>query len=146
MNTNIKVLISSIVVGIVYVIYIFLQPLPDDPGFGSIAQGLGFFMGVIVIAIIFGILGFLLTKLDTSWGKRFIRALSWFGISFAVILVLTLAEGLLLEPSKKAEWERSHPALQNHSPCEPYYTGNYTCEEWQKIYQPPQRKMPLPPQ
>lgn len=66
MNTNLKVLISSIVVGIVYVIYIFLQPLSDDPGFGAIAQGFGFFVGVVVIAIIFGILGFLLTKLDTS--------------------------------------------------------------------------------
>jgi len=141
MNTNIKVLISSIVVGVVYVIYIFLQPLPDDPGFGAIAQGLGFFMGVIGIAIIFGILGFLLTKLDTSWGKRFIRALSWFGISFAVILLLTLAGGLLFAPLKKAEWDRI-PKLQNHSPCESNYTGNYTCEEWQKIYQPPQRKNP----
>src|SRR3990167_7848058 len=137
MNANIKVLLCSIVVGIVYIIYNISQPIPCD-GWSAISQGLGSLELVVVISIVFGISGFLFTKLDTSWGKRFIRALSWFGISFAVILLLTLGEGLLLEPSKKAEWNKSHPPLQNHSPCEPYYTGNYTCEEWQKIYQPPQ--------
>ena len=72
-------------------------------------------------------------EIDTSGGKQKVNCVSTKG-AFRLIQSI---------PSKKAEWNKSHPPLQNHSPCEPYYTGNYTCEEWQKIYQPPQRKNPL---
>ena len=47
-------------------------------------------IGIIIFPIIFGILGFVLSK-----EKRFIRAISWFGISFAVVLVLNIVGGQL---------------------------------------------------
>ena len=134
MNTNIKVLIYSIIAGVVHVAYIFLRPQCQGEGLGCMAVDMGpILFGVIVIPIVFGILGFVLSK-----EKRFIHAISWLGISFAVILVLNVVGGQL----KSVAYPKDQS--QNHSPCEPNYTGDYTCEEWQKIYQPPQRKNPLP--
>src|SRR3990167_56877 len=111
MNTNIIVLIASIIVGIVYDVYIFSQPMADDPGFGAIAQGLGIIMGVFLISIVFGIGGFFLTRLETSLGERFMRAISWCGVSLGVILALTIIGNLITKSSREAEWEKLHPEI-----------------------------------
>ena len=134
MNTNIKVLIYSIIAGVVHVAYIFLRPQCQGEGLGCMAVDMGpILFGVIVIPIVFGILGFVLSK-----EKRFIHAISWLGISFAVILVLNVVGGQL----KRVAYPKNQS--QNYDACSPNYVGNYTCEEWQKIYLPPQRKTPLP--
>src|SRR3989344_4608087 len=129
MNTNIKILLFSIIASVVPIVY-SLAGLESSDGWGAIAQELGTLFIIIAISLCFGIAGFILNK-----EKRFLRALSWFGISLAVMLLLNLA----LLPYQRGVWDRSHPQLQNHSPCEPNYIGDYTCEEWQKIYQPSQR-------
>ena len=91
MSTNIRVLITSLVVGIIYTAYAITLPPPSDPGFGAIAQFGGLVMGIVGISIVFGVIGFFATAvLDTSWGKRIKRALVWFGISLVVIAPLFL--------------------------------------------------------
>lgn len=91
MSTNIKVLIYSIIAGVVNVAYIFLRPQCQGEGFGCMAVDMGpILFGVIVIPIVFGIFGLVLSK-----ERRFMRAISWFGISFAVILVLNIVGGQL---------------------------------------------------
>src|SRR3989344_5914140 len=70
MSTNIKVLISSIIVGLAHATYVYMQPICVG-GFECLGSLNPILFGVIVFPIIFGILGFLLTNLDTSWGKRF---------------------------------------------------------------------------
>jgi len=120
MNANIKVLLCSIVVGIVYIIYNISQPIPCD-GWSAISQGLGSLELVVVISIVFGISGFLFTKLDTSWGKRFIRALSWFGISLIVILPITIMGLKLASPGRNAEWDKRCPRTQNYDKNAPNY-------------------------
>ncbi len=87
MKTNTKVLIVSIIIGIAHVIYV-QQPCEGE-GLGCVASGLGHvFLGVVLIPIIFGILGFFFSK-----ERRWVQAASWLGISFAVILLLNLVAG-----------------------------------------------------
>ena len=87
--TNNNVFISSLVVGIAYVGYELLQPTYQGDGLGEIANGLGYiFIGIILIPIIFGIVGFVFSK-----ERRFVQAFTSFGISLAVMLVLMLAGG-----------------------------------------------------
>ena len=134
MSTNIKVLIYSIIAGFAHVTYIFLRPQCQGEGFSCMAVDLGpILLGIIVIPIIFAIFGFVLSK-----EKRFMRAISWLGISFAVILILNVVGGQL----KRVAYPKNQS--QNYDACAPNYVGNYTCEEWQKIYQSPQTKNPLP--
>ena len=134
MNTNLKVLLFSVIASIIPIAYSFVG-IESSDGWGAIAQGIGTLFIIIVISLVFGITGFIVNK-----EKRFLRALSWLGISLAVMIVLNLAAS----PFRNAIWDKSHPQLQNHSPCEPNYIGDRTCEEWQNNYQPPQRKNPLP--
>ncbi len=132
MGTNIKVLTYSIIVGVVHVAYVFLRPQCQGEGLGCTAVDMGpILFGVIVIPIVFGILGFVLSK-----EKRFIHVISWLGISFAVILVLNVVGGQL----KRVAYPKDQS--QNYDACAPNYVGNYTCEEWRKMYQPPQGKTP----
>src|SRR3989338_3194823 len=132
MNTNIKVLLFSIIASIIPIAYSF-SGIESSDGWGAIAQGLGTLFIIVAISLAFGIVGLFLNK-----EKRFLRALSWFGICLAVMIVLNLAAS----PFRRTIWDRSHPQLQNHSPCEPNYIGDRACEEWQKTYQSPQRKNP----
>ena len=133
MNTNLKVLLYSLVAGVVHVTYIFLRPQCQGEGLGCIAVEMGpILFGVIVIPLIFGILGFVLSK-----EKRFVRAISWLGISFAVVVLLNIVVGQL----KRTAYPQDHS--QNYDACAPNYVGTYTCEEWQKIHQSsPQQKTP----
>ncbi|MBI2086637.1 MAG: DUF1634 domain-containing protein [Candidatus Zambryskibacteria bacterium] len=132
MNTNLKVFLFSVLASIVPIGYSFVG-IESLDGWGAIAQGIGTLFIIVVISLVFGITGFVLNK-----EKRFLYAFSWLGISLAVMIVLNLAAS----PFRNVIWDRSHPQLQNHSPCEPNYTGSYTCEEWQKTYQPSQKKNP----
>ena len=87
--TKVKTLLFSAIVGVLYVGYELLKSQYNGEGFGEIAIGLQYiFIGVILIPIIFGILGFVLSK-----EKRLTQALSSFGISLAVMLLLMLAVG-----------------------------------------------------
>ncbi len=120
MNTNIKVLIASIIVGLTHAIYVFLQPICVG-GFECLGSLNPVLFGVVVIPIIFGILGFLLTAVDTSWGKRFIRAISWLGISFVVIVLLNIAGAIIKRPQIKAEWDKPQYHIQNYDKNAPNY-------------------------
>jgi hypothetical protein len=132
MNTNIKVLIYSIAAGIAHVTYIFLLPQCQGEGLGCMAADMGpILSGVIIIPIVFGILGFVLSK-----EKRFIRAISWLGISFLVILLLNVAGGQLKRVVSIKDQS------QNYDACAANYVGSYTCEEWKKINQTPKTKTP----
>ncbi|MDO8565227.1 MAG: hypothetical protein Q7R67_01210 [bacterium] len=120
MSTKIKILISAIVIGVVYNFYIFSRPLPSE-GWAGISQSLGFVFGAIAIAIIFGIAGFLFTKLDTSWGQRFLQCFTWFGFALVVILPMVLIVGRVLAPSRNAAWRAANPPYQNYDSNAPYY-------------------------
>jgi hypothetical protein len=120
--TKTKVLLSSLIVGIVYVVYDLLKPTYRGEGFGEIASGLEYiFFGVILIPVVFGILGFVFSK-----EKRLIQAITSFGISLAIMLVLMLAGGAW----KNMQREKLYPKTEVQTlPLDSS-----------------QRKMPLPPQ
>ena len=89
MNTNLKILLYSLVVGIAHVSYILSRPECEGDGLGCLSIELGpIIVGIIFIPIVFGIFGFVLSK-----ERRFIRAVSWLGISFVVIFLLNIIVG-----------------------------------------------------
>ncbi len=91
MSTSIKVLLSSVVIGIIHAFYIFSRPVCAGEGLGCMGVELGpILLGVILIPVIFGIVGFIF-----STEKKFTRALTWLGISFAVLLILNILVGQL---------------------------------------------------
>ena len=100
--TKAKTLLFSSIAGVLYVGYELLKPQYSGEGFGEIAIGLQYiFIGIILIPTIFGILGFVFSK-----EKRLTRALSSFGISLTVMLVLMLAVGAW----KNMERQRLYPS------------------------------------
>ena len=83
MSTNIKVLLCSIVIGLVQVIYTSSHPIP---GGDWVLVSLGpILYGSTIIPIVFGIAGLILSK-----ERRFFSAFSWFWISFVVIFLLNI--------------------------------------------------------
>ena len=111
MNKNIKILISSIVVGLGY---IFLYNLfePQCEGFGCVANGLGYaFIGIVLIPIIFGILGSVLSS-ENKIKQWFIS----FGISFVVMLALMLASGVLMNTEKSNNSNYKNTEIPVNSP------------------------------
>jgi hypothetical protein len=87
--TKNKILLFSGIVGIIYVGRFLLKPEYQGDGLGEIANGMPYiFGGFILLPLIFGILSFALSK-----ERRFMQALSSFGISFAVIVGLMLLAG-----------------------------------------------------
>ena len=102
--TKSRTLLFSVIVGTLYTGYELLKPQYSGEGLGGIAIGLQYiFIGIILIPIIFGILGFVLSK-----EKRLVQALSSFGISLAVMLVLMLAVGAW----KNMERQRLYPSTE----------------------------------
>jgi len=118
--TKTKIFIFSLIVGFLYVGYELLKPQYQGDGLGGIAIGLQYiFIGIIIIPLIFGIFGFAFSK-----EKRLLQAISSFGISLAVMLVLMLAVGAY----KNMERKRLYPPTKL-----PTLAPNS-----------PERKMPLP--
>lgn len=87
MRLNIKILIFSILSGIIFVFFVrsnFLQKVPGFQCESFGCSGLGavyFVLGVMIIPLIFGAAGFLLAKDD-----RLKQTLCALGISFGVML------------------------------------------------------------
>ncbi len=118
MSINIKVLISAIVVGLVYTLYVTSLPLPDE-GWAQIGQALGILQGTVAIAIVYAIAGFFAFKVvDISWGKRLLRALAWFGISLVIILPITFIGERMVAPAKIEEWRKRNQVQETNS--DPY--------------------------
>lgn len=102
--TKTKIFIFSLIVGFLYVGYELLKQQFQGEGLGEIAIGLQYiFIGIILIPIIFGILGFVFSK-----ERRLIQAISSFGISLAVMLILMLAVGAY----KNMERKRLYPSTE----------------------------------
>lgn len=100
MNKNIKVLLYSLIVGVLYVGYDLLRQPYQGEGFGDIANGLGYaFIGIILIPLIFGVVTFVLSK-----EKRITQAFSAFGISFAVMLILMIIGGAYKNAIRKTTY------------------------------------------
>src|SRR3989338_2429975 len=118
--TKIKVFIFSLIVGFLYVGYELLKQQYKGEGLSEITIGLQYiFVGIIIIPLVFGILGFAFSK-----ERRFMQAISSFGISLAVMLMLMLAMGAY----KNMERKRLYPSTEV-----PTLTPDS-----------PARKMPLP--
>ena len=102
--TKTKTLLFSIIVGVLYAGYELLKPQYSGEGLGDIAIGLQYiFIGVILIPIAFGILGFVLSK-----EKRLVQGLFSFGISLVVMLALMLAVGAW----RNMERQRLYPSTE----------------------------------
>jgi hypothetical protein len=90
MNKNMIVLLVSVVIGILNAMYV-QQPCEGE-GLSCVGIGLGrVFFGVIIIPIVFGVLGYVISS-----EKKLKRAFSWLGISFGVILVINLLAAQLI--------------------------------------------------
>ncbi len=104
MNTNKKVLLYSLIVGVLYAGYNLLQPINQTGEFGDLANGLGYiFIGIILSPIVFGVITFVLSK-----DKKIIQAFSALGISLVVMLVLMMVGGFF----KNAEMRNAYPTTQ----------------------------------
>lgn len=104
MKTNTKLFLSLVIVSIIYAMFFILQPEPGE-GFSDIAQGLGFIFGIVAVSIIFGIFGFILNSSGTSFGKKFIHSISWFGISFVILMIFFITAAKW----KQKEWQKTYP-------------------------------------
>ena len=102
--TKAKTLLFSVIVGVLYTGRELLKPQYSGEGLSEVANALGYlFIGIILIPLVFGILGFVLSK-----EKRLVRTLSSFGISLAVMVVLMLAVGAW----KNMERQRLYPSKE----------------------------------
>lgn len=95
MKQNLKVLVWSVVIGLAIAIHEqWVLGRYEGEGFGGIGIALGYiFVGAVLIPIVFGIVGFAISP-----ERRFKRAFSWLGISFAVILGLNLLIARTFQP------------------------------------------------
>lgn len=111
--TKTRIFTFALIVGFLYVGYELLGQQYQGEGLGEIALGLQYiFVGIIVIPVILGILGFFISK-----EKRLAQALSAFGISLAVMLVLMLVVGAYKNMERKRLNPPSEvPVLEADSP------------------------------
>ena len=113
MKRNIITLIFSIIVGIVFILFARSNLWQKVPGFrceglGCIGLGIVIFViGIVVIPLIFGILGFLFSK-----ENRLKQAFSSLGISLAVMLLSLWAINIWNQIEVKQATEEGNRATQ----------------------------------
>lgn len=114
-----SILIAAIIASALFLVFANLYPSECD-GFGCVASGIGFaFVYFVLIPIAFGVLSFVLNKEHRFW-----RALSSFGISLAVALVLIVVpafmatrrnqarnatENLFVDPASRKDYSSPPP-------------------------------------